>query len=69
LGRTSSKSKNEYNESAYGRYTIRIRKDTLLYDVIEEFMSFKGTSFNYIVTKALEKYFAKELNDIYDRYV
>jgi hypothetical protein len=64
MGKTSTKSKDKYNEAAYARYTVRIRKDEIIYEVIEEFMNHKGTSFNHVVTLALEKYFAGAINKI-----
>ena len=64
MSKTSTKSKDKYNENAYARYTVRIRKDTMLYEVIKDFMSVKGTSFNHVVTKALTKFFSNELENI-----
>ena len=57
MGKTSTKLKDKYNEAVYARYTIRIRKDTELYEEIEKFMSVKGTSLNYVVEKLLRKHF------------
>jgi hypothetical protein len=59
-GKTSTKSKAKYNEYAYARYTIRIRKDSCLYDDVEAFMSHKNTSLNYLVTKLLDGHFAHQ---------
>ena len=58
MGRTSTASKTKYNKYAYARYTIRIRKDSWLYDDIEEFMGRKGTSLNGLVEKLLSEYFS-----------
>jgi len=65
MGKTATKSKDKYNEKTYARYTIRIRKDSLLYDYIEEFMGHsKYTSLNYLVTKLLDKHFlSKDFKD------
>jgi len=60
MGKTSTKSKDRYNEDIYARYTLRVRKDASLYGYIEDFMSKKGTSLNYLVIKLLEKHFDKE---------
>ena len=60
MGKTSTKSKDKYNEETYARYTIRIKKDSELYEKIEEFMSHKGTSLNYVVIKVLSKFFNVE---------
>lgn len=60
MGKTSTQSKDKYNENAYARYTIRIRKDSDLHDDIEEFMSKKGTSLNYLVMKLLKEHFSSE---------
>jgi len=57
MGKTSTLSKDKYNKAAYSYYTLRIRKDSLLNDRIEEFMSKKGTSLNYLLTKLLAKHF------------
>lgn len=57
MGKTSTASKSKYNEYTYARYTIRIRKDSTLYDDIEYFMSKNGASLNYLVTKLLTDYF------------
>ena len=56
-GKTSTTAKDKYNERTYARYTIRIRKDSTLYDKIEEFTSKKDSSLNYLVIKLLEKHF------------
>ena len=60
MGKTSTKSKTKYNEYAYARYTLRIRKDSILYDEVEDFMMEKGTSLNYLVTKLLDDFFFKQ---------
>lgn len=56
---TRTQQKDKYNENAYARYTLRIRKDSDLYLDIEKFMSENGTSLNYIVTKLLTEHFEK----------
>ena len=57
--RTSTASKTKYNEYSYARYTLRIRKDSILHDEVEDFMSKRGTSLNYLVTKLLDDHFVK----------
>jgi predicted HicB family RNase H-like nuclease len=57
MGKTSTKSKTKYNEYSYARYTIRIRKDSYLHADVEEFMSKRGTSLNYLVVKLLDNHF------------
>ena len=57
ISKTSTQVKERYNKKAYARYTIRIRKDSPLYDDIEDFMA-QNSSLNSIVTKLLEKYFS-----------
>ena len=59
-GRTSTRSKTKYNEYSYTRYTIRIRKDSLLHADVEDFMSKRCTSLNYLVTKLLDNYFSQK---------
>ena len=59
-GKTSTKSKDKYNEREYARYTFRVRKDTELYGYIEDFMSVKGTSLNYLIEKLLTQHFWRE---------
>lgn len=56
-GKTIVTSKAKYNEFSYARYTIRIRKDSILYDDVEDFMSKKDTSLNYLVNKLLDDHF------------
>ena len=63
MGKTSTKSKDKYNEDVYARFTFRVRKDSSLYGHIEEFMSHKGTSLNYLITKLLEKHFFMQDDD------
>ena len=60
-GKTSRESKERYNKEAYERYSVRVRKDSVLYDQIEGFMSKKGTSLNYLIVKLLEKHFSREM--------
>ena len=60
MGKASTKSKDRYNESVYARYTLRVKKDSELYDKIEEFMSHKGTSLNYVIIQQLLKFFKVE---------
>jgi len=57
MGKKSTRSKDKYNEEAYARYTFRVRKNSLLYEQIQEFMNKKGTSLNYILTELLTKHF------------
>lgn len=57
MSKARTKSKDKYNETAYARYTIRIRKDSDLYNDIESFMSLNGTSLNYLVQKLLTEHF------------
>ena len=57
-GKTSVASKAKYNEFSYARYTICIRKDSILYDDVEDFMNKKGTSLNYLVNKLLDDHFS-----------
>jgi len=56
-GKTSAASKAKYNEFSYARYTIRIRKDSILFDDVEDFMGKKGTSLNYLVNELLNDHF------------
>jgi hypothetical protein len=58
VSKTKNESKDKYNENAYARYTVRIRKDSLLYDSVEEFMGKTGTSLNYLINKLLDEYFS-----------
>lgn len=60
MGKTSTKSKDKYNKAAYASYLIRVRKDSELYEKIEEFMSKKGSSLNYITRKLLHEHFGCE---------
>ena len=57
-----TKVRDRYNNDTYARYTIRVNKETdaMLYERIEEFMSHKGTSLNYLVLKLLRKHFDME---------
>jgi hypothetical protein len=59
MGRTNTKSKTMYNEYSYARYALRIRKDLILYDDVEDFMRKKHTSLNGLATKLLDDYFFK----------
>lgn len=59
MGKTSTQSKAKYNKDTYSSYIIRVRKDTGLYGKIEDFMSCKGTSLNYLVVKLLTEHFRK----------
>ena len=63
MAKSSTASKDRYNEATYARYTIRIRKDSTLYDDIEEFMSSPLTSLNFLVEKLLKDYFFHRNND------
>ena len=58
----STKARDKYNHDRYARYTIRVNKETdnMLYEQIEEFMSHKGTSLNYLVLKLLREHFDME---------
>jgi len=57
-GKTSSWSKDRYNERVYARYSIRVRKDTDLYLDIKNFMRKKDASLNGLVTDLLEMHFS-----------
>jgi hypothetical protein len=64
MGKTSSQSKDKYNEREYARYTLRIRKDSDLYEAVQKFMNrHKNTSLNHIVTKLLIEHF--EIDAVY----
>jgi len=58
----NTKVRDRYNKDTYARYTIRVNKETddMLYEQIEEFMSHKDTSLNYLVLKLLRKHFDME---------
>lgn len=58
MGKTSTKSRDKYNERVYARYTVRIRKDTELYEKVEQFMAKSGTSLNHVVNKLLSDFFS-----------
>ena len=63
-GKTSSWSKDRYNERVYARYSIRIRKDTDLHLDIKNFMRKKDASLNGLVTDLLDKHFSNtQYND------
>ena len=57
MSRPTTQQKDEYNKSAYARYSIRVRKDDDLYLYLEEFMKSKDTSLNYLITKLLREHF------------
>ena len=61
MSRPTTKQKDEYNKSAYARYSFRVRKDDDLYFYLEEFMKPKDTSLNYLVTKLLNKHFSRQV--------
>lgn len=63
MAKPNTASKYRYNEATYARYTIRIRKDSTLYDDIEDFMSSPHTSLNYLVEKLLKDYFFHRNNN------
>jgi hypothetical protein len=63
VAKTNSKAKDRYNENAYARYTIRVRKDSELFEEIERFMSLKGTSLNFIVNQLLSDFFESRAQD------
>jgi hypothetical protein len=60
-GKTDREIKEKYNKETYERYSVRVRKDSLLYEQIEEFMSKRGTSLNYLITKLLAEHFSEEM--------
>jgi len=62
-GKTSSWSKDRYNERVYARYSIRIRKDTDLYLDIKNFTRKKDASLNGLVTDLLHMYFSSTQNN------
>ena len=55
----NTKARDKYNNDTYARYTIRVNKETdsMLYEQIEEFMSLRDTSLNYLVLKLLRNHF------------
>ena len=57
-GKTSSWSKDRYNERVYARYSIRVRKDTDLYLDIKNFMRKKDASLNGLITDLLDRHFS-----------
>jgi len=58
MSRPTTQQKDKYNKTAYARYSFRIRKEDVLYEQIEEFMSHKDTSLNYLVEKLLREHFS-----------
>ena len=60
MGKTSREIKEKYNKEAYERYSVRVRKDSVLYEQIEEFMSKNGTSLNYLIVELLTEHFRRE---------
>jgi len=63
MGKTSTISKDKYNEKSYARYTFRVRRESDLNEAIKDFTSQKGTSFNYLITKVLNDYFNLDQNN------
>jgi hypothetical protein len=57
MGTARTQSKDKYNEREYSRYTLRVRKDSLLYEELLRFTSRKGVSLNGLITEMLEVYF------------
>ena len=56
-GKTSTKSKRQYNKTAYSTHLYVYRKKSELSERIQKFKSKKGTSLNYLITKLLSKHF------------
>jgi hypothetical protein len=63
LGTAKTQSKDKYNEREYARYTLRVRKDSQLYDDILEYTSRRGTSLNGLIVKLLKHEFEYSDND------
>ena len=57
MSKNDTKYIDKYNEHEYARYTIRIRKDTQLYENIEELKKRKNFSLNYLIANLLKKHF------------
>jgi len=57
------KLQDKYNEREYARYTIRVRKDSDLYESIQRFMNRRNTSLNYVVVKLLTEFFDRTGDD------
>ena len=56
-GKTSTESKSKYNKNAYASHLYMYRKNSELGHAIKKFKAQKGTSFNYILTKLLCRFF------------
>lgn len=68
MGKTSTQAKDKYNEREYARYTLRVRKDSYLFEQIESCRAREAMSLNRVVVKLLEDFFEgkgiEELNRI-----
>jgi len=58
--KTSSSVKNRYNKKTYREYRFTVRKDSVLYDVIEEYKQDHPQDFSNLIKELLTKHF--ELN-------
>ena len=57
-GKTSTKSKRQYNQKAYKTHLYTYRRNSDLGECIQEFKTRKGTSLNYLITSLLANHFS-----------
>jgi predicted HicB family RNase H-like nuclease len=50
----------KYNDRVYARYTIRVRKDSPLYEEILRYTSKRGVSLNGLIVELLEERLLKD---------
>jgi hypothetical protein len=58
MGTARTQAKDKYNEREYARYTVRVRKDSDLYEEILKYTSRRGNSLNGLIVKLLEQNFS-----------
>jgi len=57
MGKASTRAKDKYNRQKYVRYSFRVEQEDYLNDQIQEYMSYKNSSLNYLIIKLLRDHF------------
>ena len=57
MAQTKQSIRDAYNAKTYRQFKFKVRKGSTLYDKLDDFISTKGTSLNFLVCKLLAEHF------------
>jgi predicted HicB family RNase H-like nuclease len=63
---TKKEIRNKYDKKTYKQYTLTVRRNSELYEKLEETVKLKGASLNNIIKKLLAEYYEVSIPDAHN---